>query len=213
MAVKDTTHQTLWRRLARWLVEGVPDQVVTTAEDRVDQGDAVPIAAQVFDPSYLEVNNARVVARVTAPSGKIREVPMDWSVTRDGEYHGSFVPDEEGLYNVSVATEAPAGAGRPGAAGPKPVASETVHVRVSGGDAEYFDSTMRASLLKRVAEETGGRFFTPENSASLPEAISYSGRGVTVVEEHDLWDMPVLLLLLVALTGSEWAYRRARGLA
>jgi hypothetical protein len=40
-----------------------------------------------------------------------------------------------------------------------------------------------------------------------------SGRGVTVVEEKDLWDMPVLFLLLVAFTGSEWLYRRARGLA
>jgi uncharacterized membrane protein len=214
MTVKDTTYQTFWRRLARWLVEGVPDRVVaTTAEDRIDLGDAVPLAAQVFDPSYLEVNSARVVAHVTGPSGKTSDVPMDWSVTRDGEYHGSFVPAEEGLYSVNVGTEVPVSpAGLP-AAQPKSVASQPIHVRVSGGDSEYFDSAMRAPLLKRVAEETGGRFFTPENAASLPEAISYSGRGVTVVEEHDLWDMPVLLLLLVALTGSEWAYRRARGLA
>ena len=192
MAVKDTTHQTFWRRLARWLVEGVPDQVVaTTAQDRVDPGDAVPLTAQVFDSSYLEVNNARVVAHVTAPSGKTSDVPMDWSVTRDGEYHGSFVPDEEGLYSVSVAaTQTAAGSGRPPSGQQKDPGSQVVHVRVSGGDSEYFDATMRAPLLKRIAEETGGRFFTPENAASLPEAISYSGRGVTVVEEHDLWDMP-----------------------
>ena len=67
--------------------------------------------------------------------------------------------------------------------------------------------------MKRIAEETGGRFFTPETAAALPEAISYSGRGVTVVEERDLWDMPAVLLLLIALTGTEWIYRRARGLA
>ena len=72
---------------------------------------------------------------------------------------------------------------------------------------------MRAPLLKRIAEETGGRFFTPADAASLPEAISYSGRGVTVVEERDLWDMPAILLLLIALIGGEWGYRRARGLA
>jgi len=34
-----------------------------------------------------------------------------------------------------------------------------------------------------------------------------------VVEERELWDMPVLLLLLIACTGTEWAYRRTRGLA
>ena len=72
---------------------------------------------------------------------------------------------------------------------------------------------MRASLLKRIAEETGGRFFTPSNAATLPEAVSYTGRGVTVVEERDLWDMPALLLLMLGLMGTEWAYRRVRGLA
>ena len=72
---------------------------------------------------------------------------------------------------------------------------------------------MRASLLQRVAEDTGGRFFTPANAASLPEAISYSGRGVTVVEERDLWDMPIILMLLLGLIGAEWGYRRQRGLA
>jgi len=72
---------------------------------------------------------------------------------------------------------------------------------------------MRAPLLKRIAEETGGRFFTPANAASLPEAVSYTGRGVTVVEERELWDMPALLLVLVALVSAEWGFRRARGLA
>ena len=72
---------------------------------------------------------------------------------------------------------------------------------------------MRAPLLKRIAEDTGGRFFTPDNAAGLPEAISYSGRGVTVVEERDLWDMPALFLLLIGLMSAEWGYRRLRGLA
>src|SRR5439155_10103651 len=92
-SVKDTTHQTFWRRLARWLVESVPDRVMTTlTQDRVDPGERIPLAAQVMDQTYTEVNNARVVAHVTAPSGKAVDVPMDWTVTRDGEYHGSFVP-------------------------------------------------------------------------------------------------------------------------
>ena len=55
--------------------------------------------------------------------------------------------------------------------------------------------------------------FTPANAASLPEAISYSGRGVTVVEERELWDMPALFILLIGLVGAEWGYRRMRGLA
>ena len=47
---------------------------------------------------------------------------------------------------------------------------------------------------------------------SIPEDITITGAGVTLVEEHDLWDMPVLFLLMLTLMGAEWAFRRVRGL-
>ena len=204
MPVEDTTHAMFWRRLIRWLVDGVPEQVnVSTAADRVEPGEAIKLSTEVLDSAYVEVNDSRVVARVTAPSGKTTDVPVEWTVTKDGEYRASFTPDESGIYDIKVTA----------ARDQKDLGSADMHVRVSAGDAEYFDAGMRAPLLKRIAEETGGRFFTPANAASLPEAISYSGRGVTVVEERELWDMPALFLLLVGLIAAEWGYRRVRGLA
>ena len=83
----------------------------------------------------------------------------------------------------------------------------------AASDSEYFDSAMRAPLLRRIAEETGGRFYTPDTVSALPEDITFTGSGVTLIEELALWDMPVLLLLLFVLIGGEWTYRRARGLA
>jgi hypothetical protein len=37
--------------------------------------------------------------------------------------------------------------------------------------------------------------------------------GVTVREARDLWDAPLLLLLLIGLLGGEWGLRRREGLA
>ena len=204
IAVTDTTHAMFWRRLVRWLVDGVPEQVnVTTTTDRVEPGEAVKLAAEVLDPAYIEVNDSRVLARITSPTGKTTEVPVEWTVTRDGDYRASFVPDESGIYDVQVSAERDQ----------KQLGKASMHVRVSAGDAEYFDAAMRAPLMKRIAEDTGGRFFTAASVASLPEAISYSGRGVTVVEERELWDMPALFIMLVGLVAAEWGYRRMRGLA
>jgi len=204
MPVADTTHQMFWRRLIRWLVDGVPDQVnVTTTADRVEPGEPIKLTAEVLDSAYLEVNDGRVAARVTAPSGKVAEFPIDWTVSRDGEYRTSFVPDETGLYQIAVHAVRDT----------KDLGTSTMNVRVSAGDAEYFDAAMRAPLLKRIAEETGGRFLGAGSVGSLPEAISYSGRGVTVVEERELWDMPALFVLLVGLVSAEWGYRRIKGLA
>ena len=204
MSVEDTTHATFWRKLVRWLVDGVPEPVdVTTSTDRVEPGESVKLTGEIVDPTFTEVNDAHVVAQVTSPSGKTTEVPLEWTVSKDGEYKGGFVADEPGIYQVKST------ASRNGV----DLGSSTMHARASAGDSEYFDAAMRASLLTRLAEETGGRFFTPSTATALPEAISYSGRGVTVVEERDLWDMPILLMAILALIGADWGLRRMRGLA
>ncbi len=214
--VTDKTHSTYWRRLMRWLVDGVPGQVnVTTTQDRVEPGEPIKLAAEVLDSAYVEVNDSRVVAHVTSPSGKTSDVPLEWIVERDGDYRGSFVPEETGLYEIKVSASRPAAPSGAPAAGAErgDLASNVIHVRAAAGDSEYFDAAMRAPLLQRVAEETGGHFFTEAEAAALPEAISYSGRGVTVVEDRELWDMPIVLILLIGLACAEWAFRRARGLA
>jgi hypothetical protein len=87
------------------------------------------------------------------------------------------------------------------------------HFRAAPGDAEYFDATMHAGTLRRIADETGGRFYQAGDTASLADDLRYTGRGVTTVEEHDLWHMPIVLMLLVALLCAEWGYRRAVGYA
>jgi len=79
-------------------------------------------------------------------------------------------------------------------------------------DDEYFGAGRRTQTLQRIAEETGGQYYTPDDVASLPEDISVTGAGVTLVEERDLWDMPVLFLLMLLFMGAEWGYRRKRGL-
>jgi uncharacterized membrane protein len=204
IAVEDTTHATFWRRLVRWLVDGVPDHVsLITSADRVEPGEPMALTAEVVDPAFVEVNDAKVVAQVTAPSGKVTEVPLEWTVAEDGKYGGAFVPDEPGLYEVRTTA----------VRGETSLGSSVRYLRASAGDNEYFDAGMRSSLLTRIAEDTGGRFFSASNVSSLPEAINYSGRGVTVVEERDLWDMPILLFGILALIAAEWGYRRMRGLA
>ncbi len=204
IAVDDMTHENFWRQLLRWLVDEVPHNVeIRTTTDRVDPGEAVPLVASVADATFVEVNNSRVVATITRPSGGTLDVPLQWTGERNGEYRGTFTADEEGLYGVRVE------AARDGAA----LGVDETHLRAAPGEDEYFDAAMRAPLLKRVAEETGGRFYTEATAAALAEDLRYTGRGVTIVEERELWDMPVLLLLLIGLIAGEWSYRRARDLA
>ena len=202
---KDLTHHTYWQRLLRWTVDGVPDRVmVSAAPDHVQKGEPITLNAQVMDPEYKGINDGRITARVTMPSGKVEEVPMEWTVKREGEYAAKFTPSEDGLYKVTVG-----GSDHEG----RDVTRGSASVRVAPSDAEYFDAAMRVPLLQRVAEETEGRFYRAGDTAGLVDAITYSGKGITVTEDKELWDMPIVLILLLTLMGAEWLYRRGHGLA
>jgi uncharacterized membrane protein len=204
MSVEDQTHENYWRQLLRWLVDGVPETVdVHTLTDRVEPGETVTLAADVVDPSFVEVNDARVVAKVTGPKGAVVEVPMQWTGERNGEYRATFAAPDQGMYLAQVE------ASRAG----KSLGTGTTQVRATPSDAEYFDATMHAQRLQRIADETGGRFYTPETIAGLPEDLRYTGRGVTTVEERELWHMPIVLFLLLGLISAEWGYRRIVGMA
>jgi hypothetical protein len=200
----DLTHEGLWRQMLRWLVSDVTGPVrATPVEDRVSPGRSVELRVEVRDEAFVRLNDARVVAVVTDPAGSERELPVEWSVEHDGEYRARFATEAAGFYAVRVE------ASRHG----QPLGSATTSVEAVPLADEYFGAERRTALLKRIAEETGGRFYTPETVAGLPEDLSYTKSGSTVKECKELWNMPVLFLTAVALACSEWGYRKWRGLA
>ena len=204
ISVEDQTHETFWRQLMRWMVDAVPDPVeLSTTPDQVEPGELVTLIAEVSDPSFVEVNDAGVSAHITGPRGAVLDVPLQWTGERNGEYRGTFAPTELGLYEAKVDASR----------GNASLGTNMTHIRVAPSDSEYFDAAMRAPLLRRISEETGGLFYTPQTLSSLPDDVKYTGRGVTTVEERDLWDMPIVLFLLLTVMLGEWSYRRIRHLA
>jgi uncharacterized membrane protein len=205
VTLEDQTHENFWRQMMRWLVDGVPNAVdVRLSSDRVEPGEAVTIDANVVDKQFVELNDATVLATVTRPDGTTDKVALQWTGERDGQYRGTFVSTTAGAYEVAVdATRA----------GGEIVGSTTSYLRAAPGEAEYFDPAMHEAPLRRIAEETGGRFYTAGNALGLAEDVRYGGRGVTTVEERELWNMPIILITLMGLICAEWGYRRMVGLA
>jgi hypothetical protein len=202
--LEDMTHELFWRKLLRWLASYVPDQVsVSTEKSRYAPGENVTLTAEVDDERFLRVNNAQVTATVRTPGGDRIELPMEWTVDKDGEYRASFLPQEKGTYEIAVE------AARDGAS----LGTGKSYVESGELDDEYFQAEMREPLLERIAQETGGEFYTPETVSRLPEDMSYTEGGTTVKERRDLWDMPAVFLLFLGLLSVEWGYRKLRGLA
>ena len=204
ISLEDQTHEHYWRQMLRWLVNGVPGVVEARATaERVEPGEAVTVEATIMDKTHVELNDASVIARVTRPNGDTMDVPLEWTGERDGLYRGTFVSSEAGIYEVAVDSSR----------GSAIIGSGVAFVRAGTSDAEFFDPTMHEGPLQRIADETGGRFYTPDATAGLAEDVRYTGRGVTSVEERELWNMPIILIALLGLVCAEWGYRRAVGLS
>ncbi len=206
MKVEDDTHRTFWRQMIRWLVDDAPEpmQLLVTPA-RVAPGETVTLRAHVSDRFFADVNDATVTAVVTSPAGNQLTVPLEWSLREDGSYAGSFVATDSGRYQIE-------GTARRGA-GRDTVQTVRSTLLVDDQGADMSQAELRVPLLTRIADETGGRYYPLADVARLADDAIYTESGVTVREAKDLWDMPAVFLLLALLLGTEWGYRRWRGLA
>ena len=63
-----------------------------------------------------------------------------------------------------------------------------------------------------LASQTGGRYYRPADATRIGDEITYSQAGISVRQTLELWNMPFLFLLALALRSSEWLLRRRWGL-
>lgn len=202
--LEDVRYASFVRALLRWLTSDVPDRVhVASLTDEVGPGEPVAVEVEVRDRTWQAVNTAAVSARVVSPSGHEVDVPLDWVVGVDGLYRGTFAARGAGEYRVEASARQ----------GADTLSAEPAFVRAGDVGREFFGAELRAAVLRRIARETGGRYYTPETVSALPRDVVYTERGVTTTEQLDLWDMPIVFFLLVLLLGAEWTLRRRWGLA
>jgi hypothetical protein len=62
-------------------------------------------------------------------------------------------------------------------------------------------------VLERIASITGGRYWKLADLDQLAAAIPYSKAGIVERQTLELWNLPIVFLVLLALKLSEWLLR------
>lgn len=202
---QNIAHETFWRQLLRYLVSTTPRRFeVMTPLDSYVPGDEVRVVAEVNDALFESVSDATVLATITEPDGGKVELPLEVRVEdRASRYVGVFRARLPGAHEIRMVSRG--GDGMTGEA--------TSSFLVSERSREFFEAAPNVPLLKRIATETGGRYFALEDAAGLVDTVSLvEGRHSERVR-RDLWDMPINFLLLIGLVGAEWFLRKRQGLA
>jgi uncharacterized membrane protein len=200
--------ETFWRNLMRYAVDNVRRPVEATSERTVyGTGEGVRLRAEVGDEKYLPLSGAQVLAHVTSPSGRQLEVELK-PVSENGfeGYAADYHPDEQGTYRVEV-TAATRGAQA------KALRSAQTSFIVGPLNREARDAAQNRELLKRIASDTGGQYYTLARAEELIEDLAHTGGAGSVRETKELWDMPINFLLVIGLAAGEWFIRKRKGLA
>jgi uncharacterized membrane protein len=202
----DTAHDQFWQQLLRWLVLESPGQVVvTTASQTLMDDGQIQLSASVRDKEYTPAADARVTAHLIGPDGLSAMIDMAPEANNPGVFHAAWTAEKPGSYLAEVTAQ------RRSQKGAEDLGTGTLPFQRIDGVAESFHTVQNRELLEKLASETGGRYWKPDELTRLPNEISYSDAGISVRDIKELWNMPVVFLWLLLLMAAEWLLRRKWG--
>ena len=202
--LEDQTHELLWRQLLRWLTETVPQRLsLDLSAQKIHAGGVVELRSEVLQADFSAQREAAPRAVLTAADGSEQVITLAAHPSLPGIYAGKLALADPGDYLVHVELDEQGAVTRSG---------ETRLLVTRAGD-EYFHSEMNDKLLRRIADQSNGNFFAAKDAGKLVAALENNDRGSRTLLRLDLWDMPVLFVLLITLLCAEWGYRRWRSLA
>ena len=205
----DTAHDLFWQQLLRWLVSDTPGHVTASVPAQVllDNG-AVTLSADVRDAQYNPAPDAKVEAHILGPSGVSALVEMTPVPDSPGQFQAAWSAPKAGSYLTEVTAQKTDAA----TASVKELGRDVLTFQRMDGVAENFHTEQNRELLERLASQTGGQYWKPDELGKLAATIPFSEAGVTMRETRDLWDLPLVFLVLILLRFSEWWLRRKWGI-
>lgn len=199
----DTSYETIWRQLARWITAGAQAPVTIAPLSPSAAGITERVSVMVRDEDYRPVANAEVAVELTAPDGTKRVLAAALSNPQDGRYAVASRFDQPGVYRIDAT------ATRSGVR----VGTASRPVLVGGVDLEMSQPRLNDAVLRRLAAESSGRYVAAEDAGELPAMLRASRAEAGTPEMRDLWHNGWSLAAIVGLLAAEWVARRRVGLA
>jgi uncharacterized membrane protein len=199
----DTSYETIWRQLARWITAGAQGPVTIAPMSPPVAGATDRISVIVRNEDFRPIANAEVAIQITAPNGDKRQMPAALSNPQDGRYAVAARFDQSGVYRVEAIA----------ARGSAKIGTASRPVLVGGVDLEMTQPRLNEAVLQRLSSETAGHYIRAAQADQLPSLLRESRADAGTPELRDLWHNGWSLLAIILLLGVEWVMRRRAGLA
>ena len=191
----------------RWLVtrEDNNQLRVEPSKDIFSQGEAVDFLGQAYDATYQPVDNANISVEVS-PLIAGRRYQAVLHPADHGRYEGGIESLPEGDYSYSAI----------GTAGGADIGKTQGRFSVGEQSIEYADTKMNKPMLQQIALVSGGQYVDAVDFDRLIGDLDSQASMKPIEElktsEFELWNLPALLSVIVALFGVEWFIRKRSGM-
>lgn len=219
---KDTRYHTIyprfWAQVLRWMATNTDDKNVylTTDASTYTIGDTAKVTAHLYSETYQPQAGATVQIEVVPPDGatfqlqihaateNTSEAPSEQGTVADmgNLYTAQFALLQKGNYRIRST----------GRSGSLTLGEDRTDIYVHPQLAELETPQLNENLLKQLASQTGGAYFTIADAELVPENIADVQNPIFVDAERELWAHPLILITVVGLLGTEWFLRKRIGL-
>jgi hypothetical protein len=200
----DRSYDTFWRQAIRWLAIAAPDPVSVSVSPSASIGDLLPLRVAARSGAYEPLRDARVDLRITSPDGRLTQLRAghDAGPDSDGRFIAHYRADQPGVYKVIAEAKR----------GQESAGLGTTSFLVGGADIEMTDPRVNERLLQRIAQQSGGRIVSADQTASLADELRAAVPAAVLSVQKDLWHTGWSFAVILLLLGGEWLLRRQGGM-
>ena len=207
-----------WAQVLRWMATNTDGKNVylTTDASTYAIGDTVKVTAYLYSETYQPQAGATVQIEVVPPDGAPFQLQINAATESTNEmlsqpdtianmsnlYTAQFVLLQNGKYRIRAT----------GRSGTLKLGEDQIDIYAHPQLAELENPQLNEDLLKQLAGQTDGAYFTMADAESLPENIANVQNPIFVDAERELWAHPLILIAVVGLLGTEWFLRKRIGL-
>jgi uncharacterized membrane protein len=165
-------------------------------------GQPVEIYAGALSETYEPASGPSLVAEIDLPGqgDRTQRITLRPVPNTPGFYHGLYTPQQEGGFVISAEER-------------DRDISNTVQFTALMGAQERQEAAMQRQTLEKMAELSGGRYFSIRELPLLGASLEGIRTELTSAKQIELWDTWVFPILFVLLAGIEWTWRRRKDMA
>lgn len=172
-----------------------------TERSRYNPGEAVRVYANVLSETYepMVKESHKVVIQQKDVPDSARDLVLIPDPTTPGIYFGSLPAGAEGSYVL-------------GAQEKEKEFTGTLEFMVAKDPIEDRDTAAKPEIATAIAKASGTSVVAAADLAALVDNLSAPELSRVISREMELWDTPILYLLLLLFVGLEWTLRRRENL-